>query len=273
MIGSVVVLYNPTEDEIKNINTYLSKVDYAVIIDNSDVDNEKRVNSLILDLAKIEYYTEKTNLGLCKGLNIGVEKLKEKGCDWAILFDADSKLRTDIVLVYKNAIKEYQNENVALFAPVHVFDRSSKRPYKGYKKINWSMTSGWMVNINIFNKQHGFFEKLFVDGLDMDYCFKSHENGYDIIECGEAVIKHYPAETRSFFGIKYGIASSQRYYMQARQLIWCWKRYKKMNALLIYFYKWLKVIFLFSDKREYIKKMMEGRKEGLRIWKEYQIKK
>lgn len=107
----------------------------------------------------------------------------------------------------------------------------------------------------------------------MDYCFKSHENGYDIIECGEAVIKHYPAETRSFFGIKYGIASSQRYYMQARQLIWCWKRYKKMNALLIYFYKWLKVILLFSDKREYIKKMMEGRKEGLRIWKEYQIKK
>lgn len=164
MIGSVVVLYNPTEDEIKNINTYLSKVDYAVIIDNSDVDNEKRVNSLILDLAKIEYYTEKTNLGLCKGLNIGVEKLKEKGCDWAILFDADSKLRTDIVLVYKNAIKEYQNENVALFAPVHVFDRSSKRSYKGYKKISWSMTSGWMVNINIFNKQHGFFEKLFVDG-------------------------------------------------------------------------------------------------------------
>lgn len=34
MIGSVVVLYNPTEKEILNVNSYLNKVDYAVIFDN-----------------------------------------------------------------------------------------------------------------------------------------------------------------------------------------------------------------------------------------------
>lgn len=273
MIGSVVVLYNPTKDEIENINTYLSEVDYAVIIDNSDVNNEKVVNSLILDLEKIEYYSEGTNLGLCKGLNIGVAILKKKGCDWALLFDADSKIGSNIVSVYKKAIKEYQNKEVALFAPVHMFDRSSKKPYKGYKCINWSMTSGWLININIFCKQNGFFEELFVDGLDMDYCFKSHENKYEIIECGEAVINHNPAETRSFWGIKYGIASPQRYYMQARQLIWCWKRYRVMNPLLIYFYKWIKIIFLFPNKQVYLEKMVQGSKEGKRIWKKYHIKK
>lgn len=33
MIWTVMVLYNPTKDEIKNINinTYLSDVDYAVV--------------------------------------------------------------------------------------------------------------------------------------------------------------------------------------------------------------------------------------------------
>ena len=36
MIGSVVVLYNPTLMEIENINSYIDKVDYAVIVDNSD---------------------------------------------------------------------------------------------------------------------------------------------------------------------------------------------------------------------------------------------
>lgn len=31
MIGSVVVLYNPTKDEVENINTYLSDIDYVVV--------------------------------------------------------------------------------------------------------------------------------------------------------------------------------------------------------------------------------------------------
>ena len=96
----------------------------------------------------------------------------------------------------------------------------------------------------------------------MDYCFKSHENGYLVVECGEAVINHHPAETKSFLGFKYGIASPYRYYMQARQLIWCWKRYKKPKAFCIYLYKWIKILLFFSTKREYISNMVRGTKEG-----------
>lgn len=274
MIGSVVVLYNPTIEEIKNINTYLAKVDFAEIIDNSECSNEDMINSIISDLSKVEYYTEQKNIGLCKGLNIGVNKLREKGCEWALLLDADSKIGTDILKVYQKAIKIYNNKNVALFAPVHIFDRSSNKPYKGYKSVDWSMTSGWIVNIDIFVKQKGFFEELFVDGLDMDYCFKSHENGYEIIECGEAVINHNPAETKKVFGIiRYGIASPNRYYMQARQLIWCWKRYKKTKPIFIYLYKLGKVMFLFPNKMEYFNKIMKGTKDGFFLWRDYQTEK
>lgn len=262
MIGSVVVLYNPTKDEIENINTYLSSVDYAVIVDNSTHSNEKLVETLVYSKNKTQYISKRVNLGLCKALNIGVDVLKEKGCEWALLFDADSKLGSDIVTVYKKAIEDHKGKPVALFAPVHVFDRSNAAPYQGYKNIDWSMTSGWLINIEIFKKQNGFFEELFVDGLDMDYCFKSHENGYLVVECGEAVINHHPAETKSFLGFKYGIASPYRYYMQARQLIWCWKRYKKPKAFCIYLYKWIKILLFFSTKREYISNMVRGTKEG-----------
>lgn len=54
MIGSVVVLYNPTEDEIKNINSYIPNVDRAVIVDNSVQNNEKIVELLINDKSKME---------------------------------------------------------------------------------------------------------------------------------------------------------------------------------------------------------------------------
>lgn len=49
MIGSVVVLYNPTKEEVENINTYLSSVDYAVIVDNSTHSNKKLVETLVYD--------------------------------------------------------------------------------------------------------------------------------------------------------------------------------------------------------------------------------
>ena len=263
MIGAVVVLYNPTKDEIENINAYLPNVDCAIVVDNSTQSNELLVATLVHDKNKVRYYTEQKNLGLCRALNLGVALLKEKGCEWALLFDADSKLGSDIISVYKKAIDTYKGKNIAIFAPVHVFDRSKAAPYRGYKNIDWSMTSGWLINIEIFEKQNGFFEELFVDGLDMDYCFKSNENGYLVVECGEAVINHHPAETKSFLGVKYGTAPSYRYYMQARQLIWCWRRYQRPKVFLVYLYKWAKVLLLFSHKKEYIKNMAQGTKDGI----------
>lgn len=272
MIGAVVVLYNPTQNEVENINTYNRKVDYIIIVDNSDKDNKKFVSGILNGQGNVEYYSEHKNLGLCKGFNLGVKRLKEKGCEWAILFDADSKIESDIFTIYKNAINDYKNIDVAVFAPVHIFDRSNSRAYKGYKEVSWSMTSGWLVNIEIFHKQGGFFEELFVDGLDMDYCFKSHENGYKVIECGEAIINHKPAETRQFLGFKYGIASPFRYYMQARQLIWCWKRYSNNKCLLIYLYKWIKVILFFQNKFDYIKQIKKGTKDGKTLYTNYSKK-
>lgn len=272
MIGAVVVLYNPTKEEIQNINCYKNNVDYIVIIDNSDANNKEMVDKIVHLTSNTLYYSENTNLGLAKGFNIGVNLLINQGCEWVLLFDADSQIESDIITIYNSAIEKYKNNSVAVFSPVHVFDRSKRKPYPGYKSVNWSMTSGCLYNCEIFKKQQGFFEKLFVDGLDMDYCLRSHENGYEVIECGEAVLKHNPANTRCFLGIKYGIASPYRYFMQARQLIWSWRRYKNNEMICIYIYKWLKIIFLFPDKKEYVRNMINGTKEGCQLVREFRCK-
>jgi len=60
VIGSVVVLYNPTEDEIKNINSYIPNVDRAVIVDNSAQNNEKIVELLINEARYSIFLNRKT---------------------------------------------------------------------------------------------------------------------------------------------------------------------------------------------------------------------
>lgn len=270
MIGAVVVLYNPTHEELININSYKDVVDYTVVIDNSVESNWDVFSKAVGVSTKVHYYSEGKNLGLAKGFNIGINILKNGGCDWVILFDADSKIESDVLSVYSEAMNIFKRD-VAVFAPIHLHDRSNKRGYDGYKRITWAMTSGCLYNCEIFELLGGFFEELFVDGLDMDYCLRANEKGFGVIECGSALIRHKPAETKKIFGIKYGIASPGRYYMQARQLIWNWKRYRKFSMLLIYMYKWVKVLVLFPQKLEYIKCMRNGTREGIRLVRGYTL--
>lgn len=277
MIGAIVVLFKPTKAEILNILTYKNEVDNILIIDNSPINHQDKIDNLIGLSDTLHYVSYIENIGLCKALNKGVKELASIGCEWVVVFDADSQLETNIFNVYKQTITGYSDSMlVAVFAPQHSFDRSAKKIYRGYREVDWAMTSGWLINVEIFLNIGGFFEPLFVDGLDMDYCYLAREQGYKIIECGEAMLRHHPAETKKiiFFSkiFKYGYASPERYFMQARCLVWTIKRYKKRIDKKMYFYKWVKVLFLFDDKKTYIKNMISGTREGLLLYRKYKAK-
>lgn len=269
MFGAVVVLYNPTLKEIENINNYTNQVEHVVVIDNSDTNNIKLIHVGVKDQSNVIYIPNMRNLGLAKAFNMGVEILFSKKCEWSLLLDADSIIPSDIIEKYSNVLNQLKTrDKIAVLSPVHLFDRSKNKIYFGCREIDWSMTSGCLYNNIIFKKQKGFFEELFVDGIDMDYCFKSIANGYTVIECGQIYINHSPAETKKILWFKYGIASPFRYFMQARQLIWCWYKYHRAEALLIYIYKLFKVIFLFPNKVDYIKEVFDGTREGISLFRE-----
>lgn len=222
-----------------------------------------------------KYFHFPDNIGLCSALNKSMQYAKKDSFKWMVVFDSDSSLITDIISVYKKHMNDFSN--VAVFAPVHIFDRSSNEKFEGTREIKWSMTSGCMFNIEIFLKIGGFMEALFVDGLDVDYCYRAKENGYRVLQCGEALLKHYPGETKTLtiFGkeiFKYGCASPKRYLFQSRSCIWLLRRYHNLYDLIVYLWKWFKVIFLFSNKKQYIRCMIQGTKEGNDIYIRYNEK-
>lgn len=273
-INSVVVLYNPNESEIENINTYIDKVECVYVIDNSIEDNLFLIEKLVTPFHKVHYVHNVKNVGLCKALNQGVELSIEAGSQWTVVFDADSRMLTDIFEVYRHTIENYEKlDDVAVFAPQHSFDRRKKSVYVGFREVDWAMTSGWLINNEIFKKLHGFFEPLFVDGLDLDYCYYAKEKGFKIVECGEAVLDHKPAISKeySFLNkkIQLGTASPFRYYLQAKCLVWDYKRYHKLYDVKMYFIKWAKVLLFFDDKKNYVKNLIIGTKDGIKIYKEY----
>mgnify|MGYP000158101582 FL=1 len=140
MFGAVVVLYNPTKDEIKTLIHIRNLVAQTIVIDNSETSHRELVDQIVTLDSKVIYYSAQKNIGLCKALNMGIKILTENGCQWTLVFDADSKMGSDIVTVYKKAIDYYSNlitlesNEIAVFAPVHVFERSKNRSYQGYKR-------------------------------------------------------------------------------------------------------------------------------------------
>lgn len=56
--------------------------------------------------------------------------------------------------------------------------------------------------------------------------------------------------------------------MQARAIVWLMLEYRSIKELARYGIKWGKVLFLFKDKKEYIKQLMLGTKDGIILWKD-----
>lgn len=269
---AIMVLYEPADSEITNIKKCVDMVDKMIILDNSIAEHYGMFQGFSED--KIIYKCYNKNVGLCAALNDGMRIAAKIGCKWVLILDADSVIVSDIVNVYENYIDTNNTTDVAVLSPVHLFDRSKAHPYDGISIRKWSMTSGCYYSVNVFKELGGFFEELFVDCLDQDYCYRAKEKGYKIVECGQAIIEHYPAQTRElkFFGksiLKYGEASPWRYYMQMRGLVWIVKRYgSKIDAITI-LWKYFKVIAFFDHKSIYLREMRRGRVEGRKMYLRY----
>ncbi|MBO4901312.1 MAG: glycosyltransferase [Lachnospiraceae bacterium] len=271
MDGAVVVLYNPTITDYQNLKDYSNIVDRTIIIDNSSDDHLSLIQQyVVFGKGKVIYEHYPENIGLCEGMNRGIRRLKEEGCSWVLTMDQDSHFRNSIVYIFRKYVNTNDCHDIAIIAPQYEYDRNKKRKKKANREIKWSMLSGNYVNTEVFLRIGGFKKEFFVDGLDIEYCLRARKMGYRIIESNEAVLIHSPASTREIRILgktvfKYGIASSKRYYYQARACAWIVKRYKDPTVFLICIYKYIKILLLFANKKEYLKEYHKGIREGIKL--------
>lgn len=287
-VCAIVVLYNPSAKDLTNIHDYMTSVNKLYVLDNSESSHEKdvckiverqetgrgKIRNNISEIPEIEFRHFQINVGLCRALNYGMLRAAEDGFTWALLMDQDSSFMTNVIDAYEcflNSNRKEEIENIGVLAPVHIYDRSLRKSYDGHRYVKWAMTSGCLYNVSVFSKFGGFKEELFVDGLDMDYCYRIRSGGGRVVELSAAKISHIPAETRikNIAGIKlrYGVSSPWRYGMQARALVWQMLAYKSFFAVLMYFVKFTKILLLFENKKKYLREWKKGSKEGLQLWR------
>jgi len=190
-LSSLTIWYNPSLKEVKNILSYSDNFDKVYIVDNSDLDNSelaKKINNAV-------YVPLMKNTGIAYALNRGFERAISDGFDWVMTMDQDSVWEEEEIKKYLQWVEQItiENNNIVSLAPFAKVQNKSwagvllwplvfkltKR--KGIDFVDRCFCSANIVSVKIWQKVGGFNEKLFIDDVDYDFCYKIRRQGYLIV--------------------------------------------------------------------------------------------
>ena len=233
-VVAVVILYNPNRLVIKNILTYHSFLENIVVVDNSETANEEILNDL-KKMLKIHLIVNQENKGIATALNQGIQKAILLGGEWILTMDQDSYFEGDML---KNYFKLFDDLNdkvkIAALGPNYEKENSLEQIIK----VENLITSGTLLNADVFNKIKGYDEKLFIDEVDNDYCYRAQLEGYDLYQCNNIFMNHALGNKKqitSIFGSKKTriLHSPIRLYYIVRNSLYMSEKYKNVFPIAI----------------------------------------
>lgn len=117
-LAAAIILYNPEEKITEYILKLRQYFPTIYLFDNTE--SEERTNRTREKVRKkgIKYKAKNNNMGLAYGLNSCCNVAFKDGFDWIMLFDQDSVVTEDLVGNMKEFIKKYDEEKLAIVAPM-----------------------------------------------------------------------------------------------------------------------------------------------------------
>ena len=191
-----------------------------------------------------------------------------------VSLDQDSVCPDD----YWNKIKDFRDilPNIGIVAPV-ICDRNvgivGHNPKGQYGIVNTCITSGACVRMKAWEEVGGYDEKMFIDSVDFEFCYRVRKMGYFVIQTREVILEHSLGDAKlvrvGFFQKKVKKRSAFRYFYIAQNEIY----YPKKHKLFLYLMRGnirnvkhiLSIFFWEKEKRQKIRAVLRGWKSGYNI--------
>ncbi|MEJ6981635.1 glycosyltransferase family 2 protein [Pedobacter sp. P351] len=285
--SAVIVLYNPVIDELaKNIYAIIPQVNSIILIDNSvrhlNLEFLKEIREL--KKLKIEYIFNNQNLGVAAAQNIGLKMAISRGAEYLIIFDQDScpsdnmvrQLFEDYQLLLENGV------SVGAIGPMAINIQTNKpynprirrfRPFPQVQhvlQVTELISSGCLLHKDVLTIVGLMDEKLFIDGVDHEWCWRAKTFNYHCALTTKARLYHMLGEgDRKFLGINVAITSPFRVYFQYRNFFYLLKKgyvplYWKLNNALKYVIKLLYYPVFIHPQKVYFKNIIKGIIDGVK---------
>lgn len=277
-IFSIIVVYNPDKEELlAHIRRLKEQTNFIVICNNSDYNVE-------FNKSFIKVFNFAENLGIAKAQNVGMEWAFSNGADFVLQVDQDSIPNHDMVEKLLKAYDELtlKGYNIGLIGPQD-FDKVTKelnraRLEKGKKIENTNcvivkhtLSSGSLIPKETYDKIGGMCEKLFIDAVDFEYCWRINSEGYKIIKVNDALLGHRlgVGKKKILKFIYVSIPSPIRHYYQFRNILLLLNKsyaplYWKLSNISKLFFKLFVYPIVFDDGKLRLKYMKLGIKDAFK---------
>lgn len=198
-IEGVVVLYNPTDNVMDNIDSYLKPLDKLYIVDNSDKSNN---NEKMFNNKKIKYISNNGNQGIANAINVAAKEAINDKADWLLTMDQDScfekgsleKMISFLKELKKNKLMEevlgLKYDKIGILTALHRTGLNENDILSGIDYPLVVMTSGNLINLEAYKKVDGLKDWFFIDAVDFEYCLNLKRNNYEIVQMNTAELKH-----------------------------------------------------------------------------------
>lgn len=287
-VVAVVVTYHPVMELLEQLLSILVPQVAKIVV----VDNGSETDLTILRNQQQFHDLEIINWGENKGIAaahcMGIQRARELNAEFVLLMDQDSIPAPDMVSHLLTAMRDLsqQGVRVAAVGPQYKDVRNSEHP--SFVRVNGLkvdklvcqssaeivesdilISSGCLIPLNVLADVGKPLKELFIDQVDLEWCFRAKSCGYLLFGVCRAVLYHSLGETpREFCGRKFLHHGPLRHYYIFRNAVWLlFKKYVpwgwKFLFVRMLLVRFLVYICLVSPRPAFLKMMVKGVIHGL----------
>ncbi len=270
-VCAVIVSYNPPSEILKNIAALRPQVGSIVVVDNGSSEEPLAMLRAYRSKCGFELIENGSNLGIAAALNVGVRQAKAKHFSWVVLFDQDSTVEPGFIHSMLETFENVPNPSqIGIVCPVYLDTNTGmtfpiRRSSTG--EVLSVMTSGSLIPMKLFDRIGNFYEPLFIDYVDIEFCLRSRRAGYSIVQSRRAILRHSLGRTtrhrilgRWFASTNHNAA--RRYYITRNRSWLLWKFWRDWSWLpretRSVIAETIKIVLVEEDKLRKLKNIMLG---------------
>ncbi|ACF14523.1 glycosyl transferase family 2 [Chloroherpeton thalassium ATCC 35110] len=210
----IYVTYNPNLNFLEqSINSIVRNVRKVYVVDNTP-GKAKYLENYASD--KIEVVYLNANMGIAYAQNVGIKKSIKNGSDYVLLSDQDTIYPEDYLF---DMLKSFElSENAIACVPLfrdinqkkanegfirkYPFGFKKFYPAKGKYEVFQAIASGKIISMKLLKKVGFMNEDLFIDWVDLEWCWRAHKKGYKIIGNADVTITHQLGDNAKDIGFR-----------------------------------------------------------------------
>lgn len=288
-VCAVVVTYRPDVALLrKALAAIRPQVDALLLVDNATDCPRFHALKDEASASGLAVHVEPENRGLAAGFNRGIDHARASGCDYVLLLDQDSIPAPGMVAALRDAHRALSAaRSVAAVGPCFIdprdgavapfvrigfpFNRKQVAAAGQRVACDFLISSGCLIPLAIIDDVGAMDATLFIDNVDLDWCFRARARGHALYGIADARMQHSIGDavrTSRLTRTQVFIHSPARLYYLMRNRLLLYRRVhtpatwiaQDMPRLLA---KFLRMAVFVGPRRANAAAMLRGIRDGL----------